>query len=98
MQLVEVKDKQAAKEFLQVAVELYKHDANWIRPLDKDIEQVFDKKKNKAFQYGEAIRWILKDDAGQLIGRIAAFVNKRYKSKGDDIPVGGVGSRTHQGL
>ena len=50
MQLVEVKDKQSAKEFLQVAVELYKNDANWIRPLDKDIEQVFDEKKNKHFK------------------------------------------------
>jgi hypothetical protein len=26
-----------------------------------------------------------------LIGRIAAFVNKRYKNKGDDVPVGGMG-------
>ncbi|TWI83741.1 hypothetical protein IQ13_1855 [Lacibacter cauensis] len=91
MQLVEVNDKQSAKEFLQVAVEQYTHDADWIRPLDKDIEQVFDRKKNKTFQYGEAIRWVLKDDAGKLIGRIAAFVNSRYKSKGDDVPVGGVG-------
>ena len=46
MQLVEVKDKQSAKEFLQVAVLLYKDDSNWIRPLDKDIEQVFDETKN----------------------------------------------------
>ena len=56
MQLVEVKDKQSAKEFLQVAVLLYKDDSNWIRPLDKDIEQVFDETKNKAFRHGEAIR------------------------------------------
>ena len=56
MQLVEVNDKQSAKEFLQVAVLLYKDDKNWIRPLDKDIEQVFDEKKNKAFRHGEAIR------------------------------------------
>jgi hypothetical protein len=91
MQVVEVKNKQSAKEFLQVAVEQYTHDADWIRPLDKDIEQVFDRKKNKTFQYGEAIRWVLKDDTGKLIGRIAAFVNSRYKSKGDDVPVGGAG-------
>ncbi|RXK58488.1 hypothetical protein ESA94_17785 [Lacibacter luteus] len=91
MHLVEVNDKQSAKEFLQVAVALYKDDANWIRPLDKDIEQVFDEKKNKAFLNGVAIRWILKNDEGLLIGRIAAFVNSRYKSKGDDVPVGGVG-------
>ena len=91
MQLIPVKDKTTAKEFMQVAVELYKNDPNWIRPLDKDINEVFDAKKNKAFRFGEAERWILKDDEGKLIGRIAAFVNKKYKNKGDDVPVGGIG-------
>ena len=54
----------------------------YIRPLDKDIDQVFDPEKNKAFRHGEAARWILKDEDGRLLGRIAAFVNKRYKTRG----------------
>ena len=91
MQIIPVTDKAAAHQFLQVAVELNKGDSNWIRPLDKDINEVFDKEKNKAFRFGEVIRWILKDDAGKLIGRIAAFTNKKYKNKGDDVPVGGMG-------
>ena len=91
MQLISVNNTSSAKEFLQVAVQLYTNDANWIRPLDKDIGEVFDKKKNKAFRFGEVERWILKDDEGKLIGRIAAFVNKNYKNKGDNFPVGGIG-------
>ncbi len=91
MQLFPVNDAATAKQFLQVAVILYKNDPNWIRPLDKDIDEVFDTKKNKAFRFGEAARWLLKDGEGKLIGRIAAFVNKKYKNKGDDVPVGGVG-------
>ena len=91
MQLIPVNTTATAKEFLQVAVEIYKNDANWIRPLDKDIEEVFDKKKNKAFRFGEIIRWVLKDENDKLIGRIAAFINKKYKNKGDDVPVGGIG-------
>jgi len=91
MQLTEVTDKKTAHLFLQVPVDLYKNDSNWIRPLDKDINDVFDEKKNKAFRFGEAIRWILKDDSGKLIGRIAAFTNKKYKNKGDDVPVGCIG-------
>ncbi|HMD01084.1 MAG TPA: hypothetical protein VKH37_13065 [Ferruginibacter sp.] len=91
MQIIPVTDPKTAKEFLQTAVVLYKGDPNWIRPLDKDINEVFDPKKNKAFRFGKVIRWILKDDNGNLIGRIAAFVNKKYKNKGDDVPVGGVG-------
>lgn len=91
MQLIPVNDITTGKQFLQVAVALYKNDTNWIRPLDKDIDEVFDAAKNKAFRFGEAVRWILKDNNGQLIGRIAAFVNKKYKNKGDDIPIGGIG-------
>src|SRR5689334_9577807 len=91
MELAEVSDKKTAKEFLEVNVLINKNDPNYIRPLDKDINEVFDPKKNKAFRHGEAIRWILKDEEGKLIGRIAAFVNKKYKNKGDDVPVGGIG-------
>lgn len=91
MQIVPVNDEKTAKEFLETAVELYRNDRNWIRPLDKDINEVFDPKKNKAFRFGEATRWILKDDDGKLTGRIAAFINKKYKTKGDDGPVGGIG-------
>lgn len=91
MQLLEVTTPQLAKEFLRVNTTINKNDPNYIQPLDKDINDVFDKKKNKAFRHGEVTRWILKDDMGNLIGRIAAFVNKKYKNKGDDVPTGGVG-------
>lgn len=91
MELKQVTNDHLAKQFLQVPLQLYKNDQNWIRPLDKDINDVFNKQKNKAFRFGEAVRWILKDKDGALIGRIAAFTNKKYKNKGDDVPVGGVG-------
>lgn len=91
MQIIPVKDAAAERLFIQVPVVLYKNDPNWIRPLDKDINDVFDHKKNKAFRHGQVERWILKNDEGNLIGRIAAFVNKKYKNKGDDAPAGGIG-------
>ncbi len=91
MQLIPVNNTTTAAQFLQVAVQLYKQDPNWIRPLDKDINDIFDTQKNKAWRFGEAVRWILKDEKGNLIGRIAAFTNKKYKNKGDDVPVGGIG-------
>lgn len=91
MQLIEVIDTRLAKVFLLVNAEINKNNPNYIRPLDKDINDVFDPKKNKAFRFGETIRWVLKDDQGKLVGRIAAFVNKKYKNKGDDVRVGGIG-------
>ena len=91
MQLIEVTSSQQSREFLLVNVELNKSNPAYIRPLDKDINEIFDPKKNKTFRSGDVIRWILKDDNGRAIGRVAAFTNKKYKNKGDDVPVGGIG-------
>ncbi len=91
MQISLVADKVAEKVFLEVPLQLYKNDPNWIRPLDKDVLSVFDKNKNKAFRFGKAERWILYNSSQQPIGRIAAFINSKYKNKGDDVPVGGMG-------
>lgn len=90
MRVLEVTDKYTEKDFIQVAVKLYKEEENWIRPLDKDIRAVFNPATNKNFKNGEAIRWILKDDSDQLIGRIAAFVNQKTANSYDQ-PTGGVG-------
>lgn len=86
--MYEVNTAQDRRDFLQLAADIYKNDPNWIRPLDKDIEEVFDPAKNKFFKKGECTRWLLKDDSGLVIGRIAAFVNKSYKQ---EQPTGGIG-------
>ena len=91
MQLTEVKDKNGARQFILVNVIINQDQPNYIRPLDKDIHEVFDERKNKTFRFGKATRWILQNEEGKLIGRIAAFVNKKYRNKGDDVPVGGIG-------
>ncbi|MCK5103453.1 MAG: hypothetical protein KAR17_11590 [Cyclobacteriaceae bacterium] len=91
MKLIEVKDKQSEKDFLMFPVQLYKNEKHWIRPLDKDINNVFDKDKNKYYRKGELIRWILKDDSGKIIGRVAAFINKKTVNKDNDQPTGGMG-------
>jgi len=91
MQLIEVTDKSLAQDFIRVNVLINKGNPHYIRPLDKDVNDVFDPKKNKTFRSGTVIRWILKNDAGESIGRIAAFINKKYKNRGDDVPVGGIG-------
>lgn len=88
MQMHEVKTPDDQRLFLQVGIDMYKNDPEFIRPLDKDIEEVFDPAKNKFFKKGECTRWVLLDDGGKAIGRIAAFVNKKYKQ---DQPTGGVG-------
>ncbi len=91
MRLTEVTTPQHIREFLMLPVRLYRNVPQWIRPLDADIESVFDRERNKAFRHGECIRWILTDDAGRTIGRIAAFVNEKTSMKGNEQPTGGMG-------
>lgn len=91
MQLIEVTSAQLAADFIRVNNQLNKDNPAYIYPLEKDINETFDREKNKTYRFGDASRWVLKDDEGKLIGRIAAFVNKKYKNKGDDVPVGGIG-------
>jgi hypothetical protein len=91
MQIFEVNNATLSREFLSVHVNCHIGIPEWIQPLNKDISEVFDSNKNKAFRQGEVIRWILKENNGRLIGRIAAFINRKYTNKGDVFPVGGIG-------
>jgi hypothetical protein len=90
MQIIEVNTPALAKDFLHVPLRIYKNDKNWIRPLDQDINAVFDPRLNKNYRHGEAIRWILKDDDENIIGRVAAFYNKKIINS-DGMKVGGMG-------
>src|SRR6186997_1575963 len=90
MELVEVNSKRTQKQFLEVPLSIYRNDANWVRPLDDDINAVFDPKRNKLFNHGEAIRWILKGNDGKLIGRVAAFINQ-HTAKTSEYAAGGIG-------
>lgn len=88
--LVEVKNKKTRKAFLELPLKLYSNDPAWIRPLDRDIENVFNHQKNKHFLHGEAIRWILVDEAEVIVGRIAAFIDYET-AKTNEQPTGGIG-------
>ena len=91
MQLLEVGDEAALRrEFLHLPVRLYRNQLTWIRPLDTDIDAVFDPAKNPSFAHGEAIRYILRDATGQTIGRVAAFVDYE-KAAQEEQPTGGMG-------
>lgn len=91
MQLIPVTHKKLAQKFLTMPLEIYANDPSYIRPLDKDINAVFDPGKNKAFRNGDVMRWVLYDESEVPIGRIAAFVQKKYRNMGDEQKTGGIG-------
>jgi hypothetical protein len=91
MTIREVSTPEDAREFLMLPVRLYQHTPVWIRPLDKDVENVFDPEHNKTLRHGQCQRWILKDGGGLTIGRVAAFINQKTVHKGNAQPTGGMG-------
>lgn len=88
MRVQEVRSAKEIRAFLDLPKKIYKNDPHWIQALDKDIEAVFDKDKNRAFQNGHCTRWILFDKNNEVIGRVATFVNNKYEP---EQAVGGIG-------
>ncbi len=91
MKIVEVNTVLLEIVFLEINAQLNKGNPHYIRPLNKEVSEVFDKTKNKLFQQGNAKRWLLQNEQGETIGRIAAFYYSSYKNKGTEFPVGCVG-------
>jgi GNAT superfamily N-acetyltransferase len=88
--LVEVNDKKSKKDFLLLPVRLYQGEKNWIRPLDADVEKIFDPQTNKSFRNGECIRWLLTGRNGEVVGRVAAFYDMKI-ARNNDQPTGAMG-------
>ena len=90
--LAEIKlgDKHLEQEFIALPKRLYKDNPNWVCPFDSSIKAVFDPKKNKLFNDGEAIRWVAYNAEGECVGRIAAFYDRAH-AYGYEQPTGGCG-------
>jgi len=88
MYLRKVITKKDIRLFLDLPDKIYKDNSNYIKPLDRDIEEVFDLNKNIHFQNGVCERWILMNKNNEVIGRIASFIinTETEKSK-----TGGIG-------
>lgn len=76
--------------FHQVPRFIYRHDPHWIEPLHSDVESVFDPEQNQAMASGVAALWIVQNERGQPLGRIAAFVDPA-RNREMNLRIGGIG-------
>lgn len=86
--LEEVQTPVQIKAWLDFPKRLYKEYPNWVCPLDTDIEEVFDPARNELFHEGEAIRWVARNAAGEIVGRIGAFYNREKAAIEAKVPNG----------
>jgi len=90
MRILEVIDKNHVKLFNNLVEKIYKNDENYVRPLDIVVNEVFTPEKNPFYKHGSATRFIALDNNGQVVGRVAAFINEK-KAFGYEQPTGGMG-------
>lgn len=67
---------------------MFRNEKNYIRPLNKDIEEIFNPNKNKFFRNGACERFLFKNAENQTVGKVAVFVNPKYEQK---LKTGGIG-------
>ena len=92
MPLLEVVDARLARQFVELPTRLHQAVPQYIGILENELEAVFDPAKNPKFTNGEAIRWVLTDAAGVVIGRVAAFLHRdAVDVQSTDLPTGGMG-------
>ncbi|WP_437628132.1 hypothetical protein [Sorangium sp. So ce1151] len=70
-------DRKVLKDFLNVVDTIYEGEPNYIRPLDLDISDRLDKKKNPFFEHAEGTAWVAYKD-GRPAGRITAQVDHEH--------------------
>jgi len=75
-------DKKRKRDFLDLVDPIYASDRNYVRPLDMEINDKLDTKKNPFFEHAEGTAWVAYQN-GRPVGRVTAQIDhehlKRYK-------------------
>lgn len=70
-------DKKAFRDFLDVVDTIYEGDPNYVRPLDMDVGDRLDQKKNPFFEHAEGTAWVAYRN-GKPVGRISAQIDRLH--------------------
>jgi hypothetical protein len=75
----EVTTKQELRQFIYLPSKIHKDQPDWLPPIYMDEKLLFNKKKNKSYNYTDAVFYIAYKD-NKPVGRIMGLINKRYNS------------------
>jgi hypothetical protein len=73
----EVLTKSEKRHFIYLPSRIHKNEPNWLPPIYMDEWELYDKKKNKSYQYADALLLLAWRD-NVPVGRIMGIVNNRY--------------------
>jgi hypothetical protein len=75
----EVLTKKDLRQFIYLPKEVHKDEPDWLPPIYMDEWELYNKKKNKSYQYADAILLIAHRDK-KPVGRIMGIINNRYNT------------------
>ena len=75
----EVLTKKDRREFIYLPEKVHKNEPDWLPPIYMDEWELYNKKKNKSYQYADAILLLAYRD-NKPVGRIMGIINNRYNS------------------
>ncbi len=73
----EVLTRKDRRDFIYLPEKVHKNEPDWLPPIYLDEWELYNKKKNKSFQYADAILLLAYRDK-KPVGRIMGIINKRY--------------------
>lgn len=83
--IVELREggKKHLRDFLDIVRDIYAGDPAYIRPLDMDVEDRLNPKKNPFFEHGEATAFVAYRN-GKRVGRISAQIDRAHLERHKD--------------
>jgi hypothetical protein len=73
----EVLTRKERRQFIYLPAKIHKDEPGWLPPIYMDEWELYDKKKNKSYQYADALLLLAYRD-NNPVGRIMGLVNNRY--------------------
>ncbi len=83
VEIVAVQDKKALHEFVELPYRLHRNEPHWVPPLRMDVKKLLDRNKHPFYANADAEFFLARRD-GQLVGRVAAIVDKAHNRFHDE--------------
>ncbi len=80
IQIRRVAPGSSVKDFLEVGRRVYRGDPNYVCPLDMELTDRLNPKKNPFFQHAEAMYFVAERD-GELVGRVTAQIDHEHQKR-----------------
>jgi hypothetical protein len=75
---IDTNNHRQVRQFLDLPSRLYANIPQWVPPLMMDASRMLDRKRHPFFRHSDASFWLVLDDRGEAVGRLAVLDNHNY--------------------